>query len=223
MTYWVPEVGELGMLLSPAGHVGNCFFLPALNYRERVAPESDLNKVLRVFDSDVKEEWDGNDDVYTLSVGGDATRKTEKSPAKIEDKTGSSKLTLETTGAKLAASEQVRLELTALLANLVGAHLFPTGITTLQSPVGPVMFAPAVSPETAPAAPDGSEPNADGKVTKMPASSISGVKVKSGSKIQFLLPSVPVTTPAGPGTTTPTTIEVSITGTENLEFPARSL
>ena len=223
MTYWVPEVGELGMLLSPAGNVGNAVFLPAVNYKDRAAPESDLNKVLRIFDSDVKEEWDGNDDIYTLSVGGDATRKTEKSPAKIEDKTGTAALTLETTGAKLAASEQVILELTAVLANLVGAHLFPTGMTTLQSPVGPVMFAPSPSPASPPSPPAGSEPDSDGNVTKTPASSISGVKVKSGSSITFTLPSIPCTTPSGPGTTTPTPITVSITGTENLEYPARSL
>ena len=222
-TYWVPEVGELGMLLSPSGHVGNAVFLPGQNYKDRIAPESDPNKVIRQFDKDVKEEWDGNDNAHMLSIGGNATRKTEKA-GKIEDKTGTAALTLEQSGAaKLAATEQVKLELTAILANLVGAHLFPTGITTLQSPVGPVMFAPAPSPTSPPSPPAGSEPDSDGNVTKTPASTISGVKVKSGSSLRFTLQSIPVTTPAGPGATVATVVTISPTGNVTLEFPARSL
>ena len=77
-TYWVPEVGEVGLLLSPAGDVGNAVFLPALNYKDAEAPESDSSIMLRIFKDGVKEEYDGNDDIHLLSVGSGATRKTEK-------------------------------------------------------------------------------------------------------------------------------------------------
>ena len=68
-TYWVPEVGEVGLLLSPAGDVGNAVFLPALNYKDAETPESDSNIMLRVFKDGVEEKYDGNDDIHLLSVG----------------------------------------------------------------------------------------------------------------------------------------------------------
>ena len=54
-TYWLPEVGEVGMLLSPGGDVGNSVFLPALFYDTIPAPENDANIMRRRF-TDVAEE-----------------------------------------------------------------------------------------------------------------------------------------------------------------------
>lgn len=131
-SYWVPEVGEVGMLLSPAGDVGNAVFLPALNYQDAEAPESDSNIMLRIFKDGVEEKYDGNDDSYLLGVGS-ATRKTEKD-GKIEDATGTSKLTLETSSAELAGSATAKISISGTgvsveLSPAVKIALGPTGVT----------------------------------------------------------------------------------------------
>ena len=111
-TYWVPEVDELGVLLSPGGDVGNAIFLPALNYSTAPAPEMDVNIVSRILADTVKEDWNGNDESHLLSIGGDATRQTDKDPAKIEDSAEGSKLTLDSAGtAKLEASSSAKLDI----------------------------------------------------------------------------------------------------------------
>ena len=110
-TYWVPEVDELGVLLSPGGDVGNAIFLPALNYSTAPAPEMDVNIVSRILADTVEEDWNGNDERHMLSIGGDATRQTDKDPAKIEDTAHDSKLTLEEGTAKLEASSTAKLEI----------------------------------------------------------------------------------------------------------------
>ena len=132
-TYWVPEIGEVGLLLSPAGDVGNAVFLPALNYQDAEAPESDSNIMLRIFKDGVKEEWNGNDDIHLLSVGGRATRKTEKA-GKIEDKTDTARLALEAGSAKLEATTTAKISisstaLTIELSPAVKIALGPTGVT----------------------------------------------------------------------------------------------
>lgn len=126
-TYWVPEVGEVGMLLCPAGDVGNAVFLPAMFYTESEPPETDKNVMLRIFDDDVEEKWDGNDNTHMLSIGAGTERKTEKT-GKIADTTGTATLTLQQTGrATLAASPAVKIQLsatgiiiTAPLVNVIG-------------------------------------------------------------------------------------------------------
>ena len=133
-TYWVPEVGEVGMLMCPAGDVGNAVFMPAMFYKDSEAPEADKNIMLRIFADGVEEKWNGNDNEYTLRVGAGTERKTEKT-GKIEDKTGTAKLTLERAGtAKIEASPAVKIELTAAgvsiqLSPAVKIDLGLTGIT----------------------------------------------------------------------------------------------
>ena len=137
-TYWVPEVGELGLLMCPAGDVGNAFFMPALFYADSEAPESNKNIMLRIFSDGVEEKWDGDDDTYTLSIGTGTERKVEKTSGKIEDKTGTAKLTLERAGtAKFEASPAVKIELTATgvvitapEVNIVAATLKWNGVPT---------------------------------------------------------------------------------------------
>ena len=264
-TYWVPEVDELGVLLSPGGDVGNAIFLPALNYSTAPAPEMDVNIVSRIFADTVKEDWNGNDESHLLSIGGDATRQTDKDPAKIEDTAHDSKLTLEEGTAKLEASSSAKLEiqqsgsaelaasgatklslqatpgmaelsatgmskliLNAIAGNLMGAQLFPSGITTFMSPVGPCLFAPVLTPPTAPPSPPaGSNPDADGNVTQTPPSTITGVAQQAGT-FMFTLPPILVTGTAGPNPvvaqTTATPLTLSITGSGiTLQFPSQSL
>ena len=158
-TYWLPELNELGMLLSPGGDVANAVFLPAMFYEGVPAPENDRNIMRRLFTNDADEKWDFNDDEHVLRIGEDADRKTNKNPAKIEDRAKESKLTLEEGTAKLEASSTAKLEiqqsgnaelsatvmgklvLSAIAANLVGANFHPTGLTTLMSAMGPIFFA----------------------------------------------------------------------------------
>ena len=227
-TYWLPSVGELGTLLAPSGDLANAIFLPGIFYTDFPATDISETKSERIFRDGMKEEID-TDAHSRKYTSGNSERFVDRD--KIEDKKGTSVNTIDNSETKLERTAgKIKVvvgsnmnELTAILANIIGAQLFPTGITTLQSPVGPVMFAPAPSPVSAPSPPAGSEPDGDGNVTKTPASTISGVSVRSGSSLSFTIPTIPVTTPAGPGSTVPTLVTISPTGTVTLQFPARSL
>ena len=87
-TYWVPEVGESGMLLCPDGYAGNAIFLPALNTTRNPAPDTDPKVMYRIWEPGRFEKYDGNTDEHLLSIGGDPTRTTN--PDKIEDVIGDS-------------------------------------------------------------------------------------------------------------------------------------
>ena len=222
-TWWVPEVGESGLLLSPNGDVGNAVFLPGLFTDANLVPSTDINKMIRQFVDGSQEEYDDNDDTYMLSIGGDAARKVEKSPAKIKDTTGTTSFEMSQGKIKSEVSATAYEELTAILLNIVGAHFFTTGITSLITAVGPVSFAPAPSPNAAPTPPSGSEPDSEGKVTKIPKQTVSGVNLKAVSTIT--LPAIPITgtSPSGAVTGVTTAGSYSVTGTITLEFPAKDL
>ncbi len=240
-TYWLPELNELGMLFSPGGDVGNAVFLPAMFYDGVPAPETDQNIMRRIFTNDADEKWDFNDDEHVLRIGGDADRQTNKNPAKIEDRAHNSKLTLEEGTAKLETSSTAKLEiqssgnaelaatvmgklvLSAVAANLVGCNFHPTGLTTLMTAMGPAFFAPAPAPSGAPSPPSGTPTDGDGNVTGSPPQTVNNIAVNAGSSLSFILPTVPCTTPVGPGATVPTAISVTITsGTLNITIPSQS-
>ena len=244
-TYWMPSVGEQGAVLSPSGDMANAMFLPALNYISFPVLEDDENLTVREWEDGAKETYDKANHSYQFQIDENTLRKMNQ--AEIQDKLGDShikqngseteikraegSIKIDGSETKIERAAGVlkailgtnQVELSAILLNLIGAHLFPTGLTTLQSPVGPVMFAPAASPSSAPSPPAGSAPNEDGEVTKTPPSSISGVKIKATSSISLVLPAIPVTTSGGAGTTTPGSYNATVTGTIILEFPARSL
>ena len=102
--------------------------MPALFYADSEAPERNKNIMLRIFSDGVEEKWDGNDNEYVLRVGSGTERKVEKTSGKIEDKTGTAKLTLQRSGtAKIEASPAVKIELsatgvviTAPIVNVIG-------------------------------------------------------------------------------------------------------
>lgn len=245
-TYWLPSVGELGFLFSPSGDIANAIFVPGIYFKDFPAGDSTTQKSKRIFRDGMEEEIDV--DAHSQKfTSGDSERFINRE--KIEDKKGTSAIKINDSETEIKRStgkikEVVGTnmnELTMILMNLIGAHFFPTGITTLQCPVGPVMFAPATSPASAPSAPDGSEPNSEGKVTKTPKSEISGVKIKATSNIDQSLTAqtmtlivttpIPVVTPAGPGSIAAGSYPIQLTGTPkstvtgkvNLEFPARDL
>lgn len=227
-TYWLPSVGELGMLTAPSGDLANAFFQPGIFYSGFPVPEMDATLVKRIFRDGMEEEIDTDAHNYKYTTG-DSERFVDRN--KVEDKKGTSVNKIDNTETKferaagaiksLVGSNEV--ELSQILLNLIGAQLFPNGITNIISPTGTCFFAPTPSPASAPSPPSGSSPDSDGNVTKTPASEISGVKIKATSTVSLTLPAIPVTTPAGPGATTPGSYSATVTGTIKLEFPARAL
>lgn len=249
-TFWLPSAGELGLLHAPSGDLANAVFVPGLVYRDFPAHIPDgigIETIKRVFRDGSEEEIDVGTHSYKLKMldpgppqnpiepphealriaeAGDEIKDEfkERGVSKGHIKIDGSEIEIKHVTGKVKEVAGANMnELTAILMNLIGAHFFPTGITTLQSPVGPVFFAPAVSPAAAPSPPSGSSPNADGEVTKVPKSEISGVKIKATSNISLVLPAIPVTVAGSAGVTTPGTYAAQVTGTINLEFPARSL
>ena len=230
--YWLPSEGELGVLFSPSGDIANAIFLPGIFYSNFTAGEKSLTKVKRTFRDGTTEEIDVDAHSWKLSSG-DSERFVDQE--KVEDTQGTSKITIGTDETEITRTAgKVKLvtgmntaEITAIVANILGSQIFPSGVTTLQSPVGPVMFAPSPSPATAPVPPSESAPDPDGNATKTPPSTISGVAVQEGSRLSFTIPSLVVTgtSPSGPvtGTTTAILVNVSTTGTVTLQFPARPL
>ena len=198
-TYWLPSVGELGILASLSGNPANAFFVPGIYYEGVPAAESNEDVSLRVFRDGMEERIDTAAHSYKMESG-NTSREMDRS--EIKDTVG--------------MNEEV---LSAIGKSLLGAILYATGLTTLQSPAGPVMFAPMPLPSSPPSPPVGSLPNADGQATKIPATTTSGISILFGSSI--LLPAIPVTTSGGAGFTTLGTY--TITGTLNLQFPARTL
>lgn len=240
-SYWVPEIGESGLLLCPDGQAGNAVFLPSLNTKSNDAPANDPDKAVRIWKEGHSETHDGTQNKLTVILGEDAectveldkiqdrldtsTRVTEAD--KIEDTVGTSKMSIEESQIKNVVGMNEKV-LNAVGMAILGALFYNTGITNIQSPVGPCFFAPTPLPASAPSPPTGSSPNASGKVTKTPASNVNGVSVRSGSSlgVSVTIPTIPVTTPAGPGATTPTTVALSLSitsGTLNIQFPARNL
>ena len=228
--YWLPSVGELGVLFAPGGDVANALFIPGIFYKNFVATGSSKTKIKRTFRDGTEEEVDVDANSYKLSI-------VDRDTAfLIESDTGQTALTrakgktvLEVGSSSTAEINATEIRLShgsvaaivnAICASIVGAQVFPSGLTTFQSPVGPVMFAPAAPPATAPTPPSGSAPK-DGKATKVPASTISGVDM-SGT---ITLPAIPITgtSPAGAVTGFTTAGPYTVSGDFTLTFPAKDL
>ena len=124
-TYWVPEVGESGMLLSPGGNIGNARFMPAINTKVNGAPETNPNIVIRRWKPQMEEKFDGNHNRHSLALGPNTKRETQAS-GKIEDSVGATALTLETLKATLAYAgfkievTPTGITLTAPIVNVIG-------------------------------------------------------------------------------------------------------
>ena len=99
-TYWMPSVGESGMLLVPSGDVGNARFLPAQTTNANPAPEKDAQKYVREWKVGAKETFDGRKSTHELLVQ-DAKRKT--TPTLIEDSLGAIKIEITPFGVKITA------------------------------------------------------------------------------------------------------------------------
>ena len=221
-TYWLPEVGESGLLVCPGGNPGNALFMPAVNTAENPAPASDANQIL------IEAEGQG----LKIDLGDGTELVISQEATELLRTEGTIKIKETATETERATGEikdQVGVNaaiLSAIGLNLLGAIFYNTGITTLQSPVGPVMFAPSPSPAVAPSAPSGSSPNSDGEATKTPPSQIANVGASGTITAAFTIPPLPVTVGALAGFTasTPVTLSLNLSnGTLTLQFPARDL
>lgn len=204
-TFWLPSKGELGVLLSPSGEYGNSIFVPGIVYNGIPAhmPEGiSLTKALRVFRDEMTEVIDTEAHSYSFTSG-DSERFIDQD--EIKDTQG--------------ANEEI---LNSIAKSILGALLYPSGVTGFHSPTGPIVFVPTPIPPSAPSPPAGTM-DSEGNINKTAASEVDGVTIRATSNVQLVLPAIPVTTPSGAGTTTPGTYTVQITGTINLTFPARTL
>ena len=252
-TYWLPSVGELGMLFSPSGDLANAWFVPGIFYTGFPIPDT-MNAAVakRIFRDGTEEEVDTDAHSWKLSSGdserfvdqtkvedkhGTSINKIDASETKIERSEGSIKIDGSETALERAAGAikavvgANTLEISAILANILGAQLFASGVTTFMCPVGPVLFAPAPSPPAAPAPPAGSNPDPEGKATQTPPSTISDVTWQGGM-LSFTIPplTVTVTGTAGPypivatAATVATPVQLQMTGSGiTLVFPSQGL
>lgn len=117
-----------------------------------------------------------------------------------------------------------------ILLYLLGVQIFSSGLTNLQSPMGPIFFAPVPPTETPsapPPPPSGSEPDSDGNATKIPPQTNEDLEITAGT-IDFTIPPLTVTGTAGPypvtGQTaaTPASLQFTADGV-TLVIPAQDL
>ena len=96
-TYWIPSVGESGMLLVPSGDLGNATFMSGHNTKNNPALEKDKNVVVRQWKPGYEERFNGNDNTHLLSIGSNVERKTQGGASpKIQEKVGTATRTTET-------------------------------------------------------------------------------------------------------------------------------
>lgn len=224
-TYWMPSVGELGYLISPSGDIGNAVFLPGIFYSNFPSPEQSLTKAIRVYRDDQIETIDTKEGSYTYE-NGDLKRVIDTE--KIEDSAGGTKQTINIQKIEQVAGMNI-VELSAILFNILGLHILPTGITGIQTATGPGFFIPTPSPTAPPAPPAGSEPDDDGNITKVPPSDVTGVGMSAG-RISFTIPGgTPITgAVAGPypvvGVVPNLVVNVNFTASGvTVSFPAKDL
>ena len=241
MTYWLPSVGELGFLISPSGMTGNAVFLAAIFFDGFPAPDTNPKVSKRIYRDEQVEviDTDGGSYIYqngelsrlidTEKIEDSAgTTKRTLDKSKIEDDVGGVKSTINAQKIEQVAGANV-IELSAILLNLLGAHIYATGMTGFLTGMGPVFFTKTPSPQGPPPAPAGSNPDDEGNATQIPPSDVDGVSIRGGSNIT-LPASITVTgtlnTPTGPipvtGTVTPQG-NLQITGNVNLRIPAKAL
>ena len=108
-TYWLPSVGELGVLLAPSGDIANSLFLPAIFYTD--FPASDAmsgtvaKRIFRGDDPHVEEEVDTDANSWKLSSG-DSDRFIDSD--KVEDKhTADNVNTIDASETKLSRQARV--------------------------------------------------------------------------------------------------------------------
>ena len=194
------------------------------------------------------------DDSFTKFIHGDntivmeegrvfitnGTSEVELEGSVVEVNNGSFKILIDDTKIRQEISTTAYKDLLSFLANIIGAHFYTTGVTTVISPVGPCFFTPAISPASLPSPPAGSSPDANGQVTKIPPQQIDNITIRSDSDLNFgtiyliITTPIPVVTPVGPGSIVagryPVSLEgtlagsnVPITGELDLTFPAKDL
>ena len=165
-TYWLPSVGELGMLFSPSGDIANSFFLPGIFYTGFPIPDTmNALQVKRIFRDGTEEEVDTDAHSWKLTSGDserfvdqekvedkhdtsinkiDASEtKIERAAGTIEVKVGLTRLVIGPAAITGYVAGIGRIQLTAALVN-VGGATFVNGATNMLTPTGPVTYVPAL-------------------------------------------------------------------------------
>lgn len=232
-TFWLPSENECGMLISPGGEYGNGFFVPGIVFDGFPVDPPDGNPLEKhkiEYRDGQTIEIDVGEHTYTQKIpnaDGKLLQEVsgsehEQTKGRIQDTVGTNKRSLETTKVRDEAGNNFT-ELTAILLNLLGAHIFPNGVTSFQTAMGPVFFPPVVQSPVAPPTPEAGTTDSDGNVNRIAATDINNVVVRAISTLDLVLPALPVVTSAGSGTTTPGTYRVTATGQLQLTLPSRSL
>ena len=251
-TYWLPSVGEFGFLIAPCGISANAIFLPGIFYTDYPPGDMNLNVAKRIFRDGTVEEIDTENSHYRLTIGEDGTTELIADTEQVQLSHDGNVLTIDgdetvidrpsgtvkiddtevsidrKTGTIKFKVGNNAIEMNPFALNLLGALIFPTGITGFQSPVGPVIFSKAATtPGATPVADPATKPDGDGNATEIPAQDIRNVAVQVGSNFRMTLGAVPFTGFAGPtaitGTLTPGTYAAQVTGTLHLKLPAKAV
>ena len=218
-TWWLPEVGESGLLSCPSGDLANAIFQPGLNTKDNVPPEAEPTQHVIEWANGDKEIHDYESNSHELSSG-NSKRTLNREGVTLESAVDK-KIEVNQKEAKVQIGSNEAI-LNAVAQAIVGALLFPTGVTNLQGATGPIFFTPSPPPASAPSPPAGTPTNAKGEVTGTPPTQINSVTVRVGSNLTLVLPAIPVVTSGGAGNTTPGTYKANVTGTLNITIPSRS-
>ena len=99
LTYWMPSVGEQGMLLAPSGDLNNVVFVPGI-YSDKIPPPRDHEKwTTREWADGTTETYDKDAHEYLLRLNGDTHRKVNRS--ELQDKRGDTEMNMDGTEAEL--------------------------------------------------------------------------------------------------------------------------
>ena len=251
-TYWMPSIGELGLLMAPCGLSANAIFMPAIFYTDYPPGDISLTTAKRIFRDGTVEEVDTENSHYKLTIGPDGVTERLADTEQIQDKHGENLIKIDadeilidhasgdikiddteisverSTGTIKIKVGNNLIEINAFALNLLGALIFPTGITAFQSAVGPIIFSKAATtPGATPTADPATKPGDDGSATEIPAQRVRNVAVEVGSSLQATVGSLPVTGTAGTvpvvGTVTPGTYPLQVTGTFHIQLPAKKV
>ena len=98
-TYWMPSVGEQGLVISPSGDLANAMFMPALNSVLNPVPKDHEKWTVRQWKDGAIETYDKEAHEYILLLNGDTHRKVNRS--ELQDKRGDTEMNMDGTEAEL--------------------------------------------------------------------------------------------------------------------------
>ena len=131
-SYWVPEVGESGIVFCAGGQAGNARFLPGLNTTRNPAPESDPDVVILDFGDGRKITIDNTESKLERNIG------------KIILEVGTTELEVTATQIKGTIAGLGKILVNATLVNVNGATFTAVGGAGTTNLLGavPITYVP---------------------------------------------------------------------------------